>query len=156
MSGPTRLDVKMKLLPHAVSGPYYASDGAAGADLFAAVPEDAPILLAPGAAAAAPTGVALALPEGVEAQIRPRSGLARRHQVTLLNAPGTIDWDYRGEIQAVLINLGPAPFEITRGLRIAQLVLAPVLRGSFEPVEALDDTVRGAGGFGSTGMTGGK
>lgn len=147
--------IPMKLLSHAVDGPYYASDGAAGADLFAAVAEDAPVTLQPGASEMIPTGVALALPQGVEAQVRPRSGLARKHQVTLLNAPGTIDWDYRGEIQAILINLGREPFEVTRGLRIAQLVLAPVLRGVFEPVEDLDETARGAGGFGSTGLTGG-
>ena len=149
---PAEISVPMKLLPHAVEAPYYASDGAAGADLFAAIPEDAPIDLAPGGSASVPTGVALALPPGVEAQVRPRSGLARKNMVTLLNAPGTIDWDYRGEIQAVLINHGSEAFRITRGLRVAQLVLAPVLRGAFTPVDGLDETVRGEGGFGSTGF----
>ncbi|MEM9725022.1 MAG: dUTP diphosphatase [Pseudomonadota bacterium] len=142
----------MRLADHAVGPPIYATEGAAGADLQAANPEDAPIHLEPGRVIAAPTGVILALPEGVEAQIRPRSGLARRHGVTVANAPGTIDWDYRGEIQVLLINLGAETLEITRGMRIAQLVLAPVLRGVFEPASALDETARGAGGFGSTGF----
>ena len=154
MSGEA-VPIPMRLLPHAVDGPYYASDGAAGADLFAAVPLEAPVTLRPGEVEAIPTGVALALPDGVEAQIRPRSGLARKHRITLLNAPGTIDWDYRGEIQALLINLGRDDFVVDRGLRIAQLVLAPVLRGAFSAVEDLDQTVRGAGGFGSTGLGGG-
>lgn len=137
--------------PHAYSAPVYASAGAAGADLFAANPEDAPIAMAPGAAAAIPTGISLALPEGYEAQVRPRSGLARRSLVTVLNAPGTIDWDYRGEILALMINLGPEPFVVTRGLRIAQLVIAPVIRAVFQEADRLEDTARGAGGFGSTG-----
>ena len=145
----------MRLAPHAVSSPFYATDGAAGADLFAALPEESPVTLAPGEAEAIPTGVHLELPAGVEAQIRPRSGLARKHQVTLLNAPGTIDWDYRGEIQALLINLGREPFQIERGLRIAQLVLAPVLRAEFQASDDLEATERGAGGFGSTGLDGG-
>lgn len=148
------LDLPIRLLPHAVGAPVYASDGAAGADLFAAIPADGPITLAPGAGGSVPTGLALALPEGVEAQIRPRSGLARRHGVTVLNAPGTIDWDYRGEIEALLINLGPEPFVIERGMRIAQLVIAPVLRARFTPVAALEATLRGGDGFGSTGGIG--
>lgn len=146
------LTAAMRLLPHAAGAPVYATEGAAGADLLAAPPEDAPILLAPMERAAVPTGVALALPEGVEAQIRPRSGLARRHGITVLNAPGTIDWDYRGEIEALLINLGAEPFEITRGMRIAQLVAAPVTRLRLEETETLPETPRGAGGFGSTGF----
>lgn len=144
--------VAMVLLPHAVGAPVYASDGAAGADLLAAVPEDAPLILPPLGRAAAPTGVALALPPGVEAQVRPRSGLARRHGVTVLNAPGTIDWDFRGEIEVLLINLGATPFEVTRGMRIAQLVAAPALRLAFTPTATLETTARGAGGFGSTGL----
>lgn len=145
------IEIPYHLLPHAAAAPEYQTEGAAGADLTAAVPDDAPITLAPGGFALIPTGVALALPAGVEGQVRPRSGLAARHGVTLLNAPGTIDWDYRGEIQAVLINHGATPFEVTRGMRIAQLVVMPVLRANFRHVEILDATPRGAGGFGSTG-----
>ena len=132
--------------------PAYHSDGAAGADLLAAVTAD--LVLAPGARALVPTGIALALPEGYEAQVRPRSGLAAKHGVTVLNAPGTVDADYRGEVGAILINLGEAPFTIRRGDRIAQLVIAPVTQAAWQVRETLDDTVRGAGGFGSTGTGG--
>ena len=127
--------------------PRRASPAAAGFDLVAA----APVVLQPGARARVPTGIAIALPAGHEAQVRPRSGLADRHGVTVLNAPGTIDADYRGEVQVLLINLGDAPFPIERGLRIAQLVVARVADCGVEVVEVLDDTARGDGGFGSTG-----
>jgi len=131
--------------------PDYQSADAAGFDLLAAVPEDAPLTLVPGRRALVPTGITIALPPGTEGQVRPRSGLAARHGVTVLNTPGTIDSDYRGEIQVILINLGEAPFSVTRGLRIAQLVVAPVSRANLVEVRTLDDTQRGAGGFGSTG-----
>ena len=143
--------VRLKLLDHAVTAPSYETAGAAGADLAAAVPEDAPVEIAPGARAMIPTGIAIALPEGYEAQIRPRSGLAAREGVTIINAPGTIDADYRGEIQVVLINLGDAPVRISRGDRIAQMVIAPAPQAAFVETDTLDDTERGAGGFGSTG-----
>jgi dUTP pyrophosphatase len=118
---------------------------------MAAVPADAPMTLAPGARALIPTGFAIALPPGTEAQVRPRSGLAARHGITVLNSPGTIDADYRGELQIILINLGAESFAVTRGLRIAQLVIAPVLRVGLREVRELGLTPRGAGGFGSTG-----
>ena len=121
-------------------------------DLRAAVPEDAPLTLKPGARELVPTGLAMAIPPGFEAQIRPRSGLALRHGLSLVNAPGTIDSDYRGEIKIILINQGDEDFEISRGMRIAQMVIAPVLQVAIEPVTSLDDTARGAGGFGSTGV----
>lgn len=145
------VDIPLLRLPHAVDAPRYATDGAAGADLFAATPADAPIFIEPGAVAAAPTGVAIALPEGWEGQVRPRSGLARRHGVTVANAPGTIDWDYRGEIAVLLVNLGRETFRIDRGDRIAQLVVCPVARAVWRETDALPETARGAGGFGSTG-----
>lgn len=148
----TRLEIPIMRLAHAVAPPLYASEGAAGADLYAAVPEDGPMTLAPGRFAPVPTGVALALPEGWEGQVRPRSGLARKHGVTTLNTPGTIDWDYRGEVQVLLINHGPEPFAIERGLRIAQLVICPVARATWSERATLSETVRGAGGFGSTGL----
>ncbi|MCA9773968.1 MAG: dUTP diphosphatase [Myxococcales bacterium] len=129
--------------------PAYMTAGAAGSDLYAAVP--APVRLGFGERAAVPTGIAIALPEGYEAQIRPRSGLARRHGLTLLNTPGTVDADYRGEIQVIVINLGADPVEIHRGDRIAQMVVAPVARVEFRLVTSLDPTGRGDGGFGSTG-----
>ena len=129
--------------------PAYGSGGAAGLDLRAAVERDT--VLAPGAHLLVPTGIAVALPEGHEAQVRPRSGLAHRHGVTVLNSPGTIDADYRGEIHVILVNLGHRPFTIVRGDRIAQMVVAPVTRVALEEVRELDDTPRGAGGFGSTG-----
>jgi dUTP pyrophosphatase len=127
--------------------PAYETAGAAGMDLRAAES----LTLAPGARALVPTGLAMALPEGFEAQVRPRSGLAVKHGVTVLNAPGTIDSDYRGEIKVPLINHGAADFVIARGDRIAQMVVAPVARAGWDPVSVLDDTVRGAGGFGSSG-----
>ena len=133
--------------------PTYATEGAAGADLSAHLPH-APVTLAPGAYDAIPTGIRLAIPEGWEGQVRPRSGLALRHGVTTLNAPGTLDADYRGEVRVILINHGPEPFEVTDGMRVAQLVLAPAPRASFEETAVLEPTVRGADGFGSTGMDG--
>ncbi|WP_442754220.1 dUTP diphosphatase [Methylocystis sp. JAN1] len=134
--------------------PAYASDGAAGLDLYAALPAGQKLVLEPGARDLIPTGVQIALPEGYEAQVRPRSGLAVEHGVTVLNAPGTIDCDYRGEVKALLINHGGQAFEITRGMRIAQLVVAPVTRAALVEAEELDETARGAGGFGSTGIAG--
>jgi dUTP pyrophosphatase len=130
--------------------PAYASEHAAGMDLAAAVTE--PVVLDPGRRALVPTGLAIALPEGYEAQVRPRSGLAARDGVTVLNAPGTIDADYRGEVKVPLINHGERPFRIERGMRIAQMVVAPVSRATWCPVAALPPTVRGGGGFGSTGV----
>jgi len=130
--------------------PAYATAGSAGLDLLAAV--DAPVTLQPGARALVPTGIAVALPAGYEAQVRPRSGLAARHGVTLVNSPGTIDSDYRGEIGAILVNLGSEAFTIERGSRIAQLVVAPVSQAVLEEVAELPASVRGAGGFGSTGL----
>ena len=147
------VDIRVLRLPHAAGLPLpaYQSAQAAGLDLVAAVPPDAPLTLAPGARASVPTGIAIALPAGTEAQVRPRSGLAARHGVTVLNAPGTIDADFRGEIQVILINLGSEPFTVTRGMRIAQLVVAPVSRAQLVEVATLDETSRGSGGFGSTG-----
>jgi len=129
--------------------PAYETGAAAGMDLLAAV--DADLVLAPGARALVPTGIQVALPEGFDGQVRPRSGLALRHGVTVLNTPGTIDADYRGEIGVVLVNLGNASFTVTRGMRIAQLVVAPVARVGWQEVEALPESGRGDGGFGSTG-----
>jgi dUTP pyrophosphatase len=129
--------------------PRYASAGAAGMDLVAAL--ETPLTLDPGERAAVPTGIALALPEGYEAQVRPRSGLALKHGLTVLNSPGTIDADYRGEIQVILANLGTAPVTLARGERVAQLVLAPVSRIAWAPVEVLPASGRGERGFGSTG-----
>jgi dUTP pyrophosphatase len=134
--------------------PAYASAGAAGLDLYAALPAGQKLVLEPGARDLIPTGIQIALPEGYEAQLRPRSGLAVEHGVTVLNAPGTIDSDYRGEIKALLINHGGQAFEIARGMRIAQLVVAPVARVTWEELDELDETRRGAGGFGSTGFGG--
>jgi dUTP pyrophosphatase len=150
----SEVEVRVVRLPHAADLPlpHYQSPHAAGLDLLAAVAADMPLTLAPRARIAVPTGLAIALPPGSEAQVRPRSGLAARHGVTVLNAPGTIDADYRGEIQVILINLGEAPFVVTRGMRIAQLVIAPVQRARLVEVDALDDTARGSGGFGSTGL----
>jgi dUTP pyrophosphatase len=131
--------------------PAYQSALAAGLDLLAAVPKDAPIILGPGRFALVPTGLSIALPPGYEAQVRPRSGLALKHGVTVLNAPGTVDADYRGEIGVALINHGEVPFTIQRGERIAQMVIAPVVQAELVPVTALSSTARGSGGFGSTG-----
>jgi dUTP pyrophosphatase len=141
-------------LPHGADLPLpaYQSAGAAGLDLMAAVPEDAPVTLAPGQRTNVPTGISIALPPGTEGQVRPRSGLAARHGVTVLNSPGTVDSDYRGEIQVILVNLGLESFSITRGLRIAQLVIAPVLHAQVSEQKKLTKTARGAKGFGSTGF----
>ena len=129
--------------------PRYATEGAAGLDLVAAL--DAPLVLPPGGRALIPTGISIALPPSTEGQVRPRSGLAARHGVTVLNAPGTIDEDYRGEVKVVLINLGDAPFEVNHGDRIAQLVVQPVVRVGLDEVLDLESTERGVGAFGSTG-----
>jgi len=145
------VQVAVTMLPHA-SGlplPRYASAAAAGVDLVAAI--SSPMLLRPGERTAVPTGIALALPEGYEAQVRPRSGLALKHGIAVLNSPGTIDADYRGEVQVILANLGTEPVTIARGERVAQLVVAPVARIAWEPVAALPESARGAQGFGSTG-----
>lgn len=143
--------VRVRALPHGADLPLprYATAGSAGCDLMAAV--NGQVTLAPGARALVPTGIAIALPPGWEAQIRPRSGLALKHGLTCLNAPGTIDADYRGEVGVILANLGEAPFTVERGMRIAQMVVAPVFQARFEAVDDLDETDRGAGGFGSTG-----
>lgn len=145
--------VRIMRLPHGkdLPLPSYQSEHAAGLDLIAAVPAEAPLTLAPGARALVPTGIAVALPQGHEGQVRPRSGLAARHGLTVLNAPGTIDADYRGEIQVLLVNHGSDPVEIGRGMRVAQLVIAPVVRARLEEAASLDTTGRGGGGFGSTG-----
>lgn len=147
------VEIAVKVLPHGegLALPAYATEGAAGADLVAALDAREPLTLAPLQRAAVPTGLTLAIPDGYEAQVRPRSGLALKQGLTLLNAPGTIDWDYRGEVKVILINLSDTPAAIERGMRIAQLVIAPVTRARFTAVEDLDDTARGAGGFGSTG-----
>jgi dUTP diphosphatase len=147
------ITVKVMRLAHGAGLPLpaYQSASAAGLDLVAAVAADAPLTIAPSRYAAVPTGIALALPSGTEAQVRPRSGLARSHGVTVLNAPGTVDADYRGEVQVLLINHGDEPFVVTRGMRIAQLVIATVVHATLSEVETLDETQRGAGGFGSTG-----
>lgn len=134
--------------------PFYASDAAAGADILANLPAEsraAGILLKPGERALVPTGIRIELPAGYEAQIRPRSGLALKHGIGIVNAPGTIDADYRGPVGVILVNLGQAEFTVAHGERIAQMVVAPVVRAAFEPVTALGDSARGADGFGSTG-----
>ena len=147
----TPIEVPLQRLPHGAGLPLpsYATADAAGLDLLAAVAE--PIELAPGARHLVPTGISIALPPGYEAQLRPRSGLALKHGVTLLNSPGTIDADYRGEVGVILINLGEVPFRLQRGDRIAQLVIAPVARLAWRESETLPESTRGAGGFGSTG-----
>ncbi|MBI1179042.1 MAG: dUTP diphosphatase [Alphaproteobacteria bacterium] len=148
-----RVPVGFRFLPHGegLAAPCYQSAAAAGADLSAAVTED--VVLVPGERRLVPTGIAIELPEGFEAQVRPRSGLALRHGVTVLNAPGTIDADYRGEIGVILVNHGQAPFTVRRGDRIAQMIVAPVAQADFREA-ALGETARGAGGFGSTGAGG--
>lgn len=148
------VEVQVMRLPHGADLPLpaYQSEQAAGLDLFAAVPADTPVLIAPGKWASIPTGLVIALPAGTEGQVRPRSGLAARHGITVLNAPGTIDADYRGEIQILLVNFGPESFSITRGLRIAQLLITPVFRAKLSETEKLNETTRGAKGFGSTGQ----
>ena len=150
-----RVEVRVLRLPHAAGLPLpaYQSALAAGLDLVAAVPAQAPVAIAPGGRAMIPTGIAIALPRGHEGQIRPRSGLAARHGVTVLNTPGTIDADYRGEVQVILINHGAEPFVVERGMRIAQLVIARVERAALIEVESLDTTARAAGGLGSTGTS---
>ena len=149
MTGPV---IQIMQLPHAegLPLPAYATDGAAGMDLWAAVTEE--LVLAAGARHAVPTGLAMAIAPGHEVQIRPRSGLALSHGVTVANAPGTIDSDYRGEVKVILINLGTSDFVVSRGMRIAQLVAAPVMQAVVEPVDTLPETARGDAGFGSTGV----
>ena len=151
MSAAVKLEIRQ--LPHGegLALPAYQSAHAAGLDLLAAVPEDAPMVIAPGRHALVPTGLVIALPQGFEAQVRPRSGLAAKHGVTVLNAPGTVDADYRGEVGVLLINHGEVPFTIRRGERIAQMVIAPVTRAELVVVAKLSPTDRGSGGFGSTG-----
>jgi len=147
------IKVDIRQLPHGegLALPAYQSAHAAGLDLLAAVPEGAPLILSPGAYALVPTGLTIALPPGYEAQVRPRSGLAAKHGVTVLNAPGTVDADYRGEIGVLLINHGAKPFPIQRGERIAQMVIASVVRVELVSAASLSATERGDGGFGSTG-----
>lgn len=145
--------IDVQILPHGegLPLPAYQTAHAAGLDLLAAVPPDAPLVLASGGHAMVPTGLSIALPDGYEAQVRPRSGLAARHGVTVLNSPGTVDADYRGEICVLLINHGKEPFTIRRGERIAQMVIAAVARAELSPATTLTTTARGSGGFGSTG-----
>jgi dUTP pyrophosphatase len=145
--------IAIKRLPHAegLPLPAYETAHAAGMDLRAAVPDDGPLTLRPGDRHAVPTGLAMAIPPGFEGQVRPRSGLALRVGVTCLNSPGTVDADYRGEVKVILINHGPEAFVVRRGDRIAQLLISPVAQASWREVESLDETARGAGGFGSTG-----
>ena len=147
------ISVEITRLPHGkdMDLPSYQSALAAGLDLMAAVPQDAPLTLAPGARALVPTGIAMALPAGYEAQVRPRSGLAVKHGLTVLNAPGTIDADYRGELQVLLVNLGTDSIFIARGMRIAQLVISSITQINLREVVSLDATERGSAGFGSTG-----
>ncbi|MEM9683008.1 MAG: dUTP diphosphatase [Pseudomonadota bacterium] len=152
----TPVSVQVMRLPHGADLPLpaYETPGSAGLDLAAAVTE--PVTIEPGARALIPTGITMALPDGYEAQVRPRSGLALRHGITLPNAPGTIDSDYRGEVQVIVGNLGDAAFVVTRGMRIAQMVVAPVTRISWSEIDALPETERGEGGFGSTGTGAGE
>lgn len=147
------IKVLISRLPHnpELPLPDYQSDLAAGMDLHAAVPEDEPIEIQPGDIELIPCGFAMAVPPGYEAQVRPRSGLSMKHGITMINGPGTIDADYRGEVKVPLINLGKVPFTITRSMRIAQMLVCPVPRTQWEEVESLEETVRGAGGFGHTG-----
>ena len=149
----TNINIDVRQLPHGkgLALPAYQSAHAAGLDLLAAVPDGAPVVLGPGKRLLIPTGLTIALPPGFEAQVRPRSGLAAKHGVTVLNAPGTVDADYRGEIAVLLINHGDAPFPIRRGERIAQMVIAAVGRAALIPAASLAATDRGDGGFGSTG-----
>jgi dUTP pyrophosphatase len=143
--------IEVVRLPHAhgLPLPSYATEGAAGMDIVAAVSE--PLVLAPGARALVPTGLRIAVPPGHELQVRPRSGLALRHGIVLPNSPGTIDEDYRGELQVIVLNAGTEPFTVERGMRIAQAVLAPVTRAAWREVDTLPESARGGGGFGSTG-----
>ncbi len=149
-----RISVPLKRLPHAegLDLPFYATPQSAGMDLRAAVPEDEPMVIGPGEVVLVPTGLQIALPAGYEAQVRPRSGLAVKHKITVLNSPGTIDSDYRGECKVILINHGKEAFSIQRGERIAQMVIAAHEQVTWEERESLEETQRGAGGFGSTGI----
>lgn len=149
----TNVELQILQLPHGAGLPLptYQTSAAAGLDLIAAVPDGQPVTIAPGTYAMIPTGIALALQPGTEGQVRPRSGLAAKHGVTVLNSPGTIDSDYRGEVNVLLVNHGTAPFVVERGMRIAQLVIAQVASVSLRIVENLSETQRGSGGFGSTG-----
>ena len=149
----TDVTVTVRPLPHfeGLDLPAYETLGAAGMDVRAAVPKDEPIMLVPGTRTMVPTGLSVAIPQGYEIQMRPRSGLAAKHGITCLNTPGTIDSDYRGELKVILINHGREAFTITRGERIGQMVLAPVTRLTWQEVSSLDETERGSGGFGSTG-----
>jgi len=148
------VQVRVKPLPHhdGLELPRYETTGSAGMDLRAALPEAEPVTLQPGEWRLIPTGLAIALPEGYEAQVRPRSGLAAKHAISCVNTPGTVDSDYRGEIKVNLINHGREPFTLQRGDRIAQMVIAPVIQAVWEEVDELGETDRGAGGFGSTGV----
>ena len=147
------ITVEIQRLPHAegLALPAYQTAHAAGLDLLAAVPDDKPLIMQPGARALVPTGLTIAVPPGFEAQVRPRSGLALKHGITVLNSPGTVDADYRGEVSVLLINHGEEPFTIRRGERIAQLVVATVAQANLVAVSSLSSTDRGSGGFGSTG-----
>jgi dUTP pyrophosphatase len=154
----SKVEIQLQRLPHSdgLPLPHYQSALAAGLDLVAAVASGAPVMIAPGERALIPTGIAIALPAGFEAQVRPRSGLALQHGVTVLNAPGTIDADYRGEIQVILVNLGRESFTVERGARVAQLVIAATMQASLCVVATLDETTRGVRGFGSTGTVSGE
>jgi dUTP pyrophosphatase len=154
VSADARVAVQIMRLPHGADLPLpeYQSALAAGFDLLAAVPAGAPVEIAPGARALIPTGVAIGLPPGYEGQVRPRSGLAFRHGVTVLNTPGTVDADYRGELQVILVNFGTEPFIVQRGMRIAQMIVAPVQRAVLVQSDSLNKTERASGGFGSTGI----
>ena len=149
----SKLQIRVKRLPHGADLPLpsYQSEGAAGLDLVAAVAVDTPVTIDPGHRAMVPTGLVVALPPGTEGQVRPRSGLALRHGITVLNSPGTIDADYRGEIQVILVNLGQVPFTVARGMRIAQLIIGPAMQVTIYETISLDETTRGVAGFGSTG-----
>ncbi len=151
MTGSITVEIQVLANAHGLPLPAYQSASAAGIDLLAAIRDDAPLSLAPGHRVLVPTGLILAVPPGYEAQVRPRSGLALKHGVTVLNAPGTIDADYRGEVGVLLVNHGEVPFTINRGERVAQLVIAPVTRANLVEVASLSVTARGSGGFGSTG-----
>jgi dUTP pyrophosphatase len=155
-TAPPPIEVRITRMAHhdpALDLPAYETRGAAGMDLRLCALDRAAVTLAPGARALLPTALSIALPDGVEAQVRPRSGLALKHGVTVANAPGTVDSDYRGELKVILINLGDAPVTLEHGARIAQMIFAPVLRAKWVEVETLDETQRGAGGFGSTGQS---
>ena len=153
MTANASIPIQIRFLPHGADLPLpdYQSEHAAGMDLYAAVEKSQPVKLAPGTVALIPCGFAMALPVGYEGQVRPRSGLAVKHGVTVVNSPGTIDADYRGEVKVALVNLGPQPVSITKGMRIAQLIIQTVPRAAWQVVDTLESTSRGAGGFGHTG-----